>query len=187
MEGNIATRAHVKPRKEMFNPTSSTTSPMTGREGDPYYHELSNTRTTHVRYKDGKQETLEDDRERTREPLADFWTGETKFEIEKRDYHSQTTLRCNAVNHLSDGNNRDLRQHRQRERERFRLLGIISRHLDSTSLSTTPSFVRPSRRTRRTGSSQPLRQKLRVASKMAEVRHYRIPRAILKCRKSTSR
>ena len=55
---------------------------MTGREGDPYYHELSNTRATHVRYKDGKQETLEDDRERTREPLADFWTGETKFEIE---------------------------------------------------------------------------------------------------------
>ena len=40
---------------------------MTGREGDPYYHELGQTRTTFVRYKDGEQEHYEDDRDRTRD------------------------------------------------------------------------------------------------------------------------
>ena len=60
----------MKLRKELFNPTIATTMPMTGREEDPWYHELGTTRTTHAKYKDGKEETYEDDRDRAREPLA---------------------------------------------------------------------------------------------------------------------
>ena len=42
--GGIATRIHVKPRKELFNPTVATTNPMTGKESDSYFHELSGER-----------------------------------------------------------------------------------------------------------------------------------------------
>ena len=100
----------------MFNPTSAITNPMTGRDGDPFYHELSNTRTMHVRYKDDKQGVLEDDRDRTREPLADYWTGETKFEIVEgtptRQLHSDTMPLTSSPAEVSEssGNTDDVRE-----------------------------------------------------------------------------
>ena len=80
IDENVATRVHVNYRTGLFIPSLKTCMPGSEITTDPWLHQLGPMRTTHVRFADGRTDTIQDEKNTTC-MLPEKWKGETKFQI----------------------------------------------------------------------------------------------------------
>ena len=82
IEGNLATRVHVRPRLQKYTPSDKTTYPGTDNINDPWLYRLGEGRTTKVKYTDATDYIAVEDNwqhANANEALPEKWTGRTEF------------------------------------------------------------------------------------------------------------
>ena len=101
IEGNKATRVHLKPRKHKFTPQTNNTYPGNGKENDPWLFRLKESRVTKVRFVStpDQEHVLTDDwrHATTSSELPDKWIGETIFDYVTDDQIMKPETKENQV------------------------------------------------------------------------------------------
>ena len=106
IEGNKATRVHLKPRKYKFTPQTNNTYPGNGKQNDPWLFRLKESRITKLKFVTSPDQvhTITDDwrHSTTSSELPEKWTGETIFEYMTEDEIKKPETKVNQVPEQAD-------------------------------------------------------------------------------------